>query len=81
MLLSIFFTTASVVNVKERTMTNVHKLFVLSILLLNANWNGFGIDIVSAIGKLSCELSRPRGYKTFFMLNSTEHEIFPAHTC
>ena len=24
---------------------------------------------------------RPRGYKTFFMLNSTEHEFFPAHKC
>ena len=24
---------------------------------------------------------RPRGYKTFFMLNSVEHEIFPAHKC
>ena len=23
----------------------------------------------------------PRGYKTFFMLNSVEHEIFPAHKC
>ena len=23
--------------------------------------------------------NRPRGYKTFFMLNSTEHESFPAH--
>ena len=23
----------------------------------------------------------PRGYKTFSMLNSTEHEIFPAHKC
>ena len=22
---------------------------------------------------------RPRGYKTFFMLNSVEHGIFPAH--
>ena len=22
-----------------------------------------------------------RGYKTFFMLNSGEHEIFPAHKC
>ena len=22
---------------------------------------------------------RPRGYKTFFMLNSAEHEIYPAH--
>ena len=25
--------------------------------------------------------TRPRGYKTFFMLNSVEHEIFPAHKC
>ena len=25
--------------------------------------------------------ARSRGYKTFFMLNSTEHEIFPAHKC
>ena len=25
--------------------------------------------------------TRPRGYKTFFMLNSIEHEIFPAHKC
>ena len=22
-----------------------------------------------------------RGYKTFFMLNSSEHEIYPAHKC
>ena len=21
----------------------------------------------------------PRGYKTFFIFNSTEHEIYPAH--
>ena len=26
-------------------------------------------------------ISRPRGYKTFSMLNSTEHEIFPTHKC
>ena len=24
---------------------------------------------------------RPRGYKTFFGLDSTEHEIFLAHKC
>ena len=24
---------------------------------------------------------RAQGYKTFFMLNSTEHEIFPVHKC
>ena len=25
--------------------------------------------------------TRLRGYKTFFMLNSIEHEIFPVHKC
>ena len=25
--------------------------------------------------------NKPRGYKTFFMLNSIEHESFPAHKC
>ena len=25
--------------------------------------------------------ARPRGYKTFFMLNSNKHVIFPAHKC
>ena len=27
------------------------------------------------------EASRPRGYKTFSMLNLAEHDIFPAHKC
>ena len=35
--------------------------------------NVYGINFVSTIW--------PQGYKTFFMLNSTEHEIFPAHKC
>ena len=26
-------------------------------------------------------LAGARAYKTFFMLNSIEHEIFPAHKC
>ena len=28
-----------------------------------------------------CRITRHRGYKTFSMLNSTEHEICPAHKC
>ena len=35
----------------------------------------FPIHIVT----LSMDLSWPRGYKTCFMLNSTEHEISTAH--
>ena len=27
------------------------------------------------------DINWARGYKTFFMLNSIEHEIFPAHKC
>ena len=26
-------------------------------------------------------VTKPRDYKTFFMLNSIEHENFPAHKC
>ena len=29
----------------------------------------------------SLTLARPRGSKTFFMLNSAEHEIYLAHKC
>ena len=31
--------------------------------------------------KFAKPVIRPRGYKTFFMLNSAEHEIYPAHMC
>ena len=27
------------------------------------------------------QLTRPRGYKTFFMLSSAETNIYPAHKC
>ena len=30
-------------------------------------------------GELWWSVARPRGYKNFFMLNSTEHDFFPAH--
>ena len=31
--------------------------------------------------KEALKVIRPRGYKTFFMLNSIEHEIFSDHKC
>ena len=31
--------------------------------------------------KLKKKKKQARGYKTFFMLNSAEHEIYPAHKC
>ena len=30
---------------------------------------------------VSVNWDRPRGYKTCSMLNSAEHEIYPAHKC
>ena len=35
----------------------------------------------SQIRQTKSEDVRGRGYKTFFMLNSTEDEIFPLHKC
>ena len=37
--------------------------------------------IISLMRQLMCYISRPRGKTTFSMLNSTEHEIDPAHKC
>ena len=36
---------------------------------------------VALLIRLDLEQIRPRGYKSFFMLNSAEHEISPAHKC
>ena len=37
--------------------------------------------VAAATSDESLSHFRPRGYKTFFMLNSIEHEIFSAHKC
>ena len=37
------------------------------------------ISILIYPGGFATTISRPRGHKTFFMLNSAEHEIFHAH--
>ena len=39
--------------------------------------------VLASLGaaQFALEVNRPQGYKAFFMLNSTEHEIFPAHKC
>ena len=43
----------------------------------------FGIMFASGMFKVLVNTNEywTRGYKTFFMLNSTEHESFPAHKC
>ena len=42
---------------------------------------GFIVCFKSKSVLLYTILTWPRGYKTFFVLNSTEYEIFPAHKC
>ena len=42
---------------------------------------GRPIDLLSLLILSAGYGIRARGYKTFFMLNSIEHEIFPAHKC
>ena len=37
-------------------------------------------DFVSSVWAAG-DRTRSQGYKTFFMLNSTEHEIFPTQKC
>ena len=37
------------------------------------------LRVNSADHEKMVHIIRPRGYKTFFILNSAEHEIYPAH--
>ena len=49
---------------------------------LHAFRNRIKADNICRISEKACKaMTRPRGYKTFSMLNSAEHEIYPAHKC
>ena len=39
------------------------------------------ISVSMAAISVSAKQRRPKGYKTFSMLNLAEHEIYPAHKC
>ena len=39
------------------------------------------LSVHSVSDELGNEKTWPRGYKTFFILNSAEHGIYPAHKC
>ena len=47
-------------------------------LALWEEWRPIPREIMQSI---IASMPRPRGYKTFSMLNSAEHEIYPAHKC
>ena len=38
------------------------------------------LSVIKRVDKFNNK-TRSRGYKTFFKLNSTEHEIYQAHKC
>ena len=44
-------------------------------LIVNMSDSGLGFWV------FDCTSTRPRGYKTFFMLSSTETKICPANEC
>ena len=54
-------------------------------VVFNFSGSSFGLSCVGFLTFFSRTwkviITRPLGYKTFFMLNSTKHDIFPAHKC
>ena len=53
----------------------------LSPVQADKRWYTFYNELRIYFSEQISQASWPRGYKTFFMLNSIEHEIFPAHKC
>ena len=49
------------------------------IQVTSSNMYGFTERIIDFSDTLCGRTARPRSYKTFFMLNSAEHEIFSAN--
>ena len=64
----------------EQSNTGIHCLLRLSLIILRrftVILNGTAVwHLIQNYGRAG---TRPRGYKTFFILNSSEYEIFPAH--
>ena len=59
--------------------TNNTKKHLLSFKPANETMALTVFDLLGALAPINA--CWPRGYKTFFMLNSTEHEIYPARKC
>ena len=60
-------------HLAEHLRSNVSNLFNLKSTLCTKLLNYFLCNVV--------EKKQARGYKTFFILNSAGHEIYPAHKC
>ena len=55
------------------------KFLILSALRSQVKCMLSGLEFTKSLIRLLLQKHRPRGYKTFFMLNSTEHKISTAH--
>ena len=49
--------------------------------MFNPILNGVSIELEFTQNSWFPNSTWPQGYKTFFMLNSAEQEIYPAHKC
>ena len=69
---------ANMTNYEQR-LVHVYMLFEYCIFIVeNHNFGGKSWNLFNMIFQLN-QSDRSQGYKTFFMLNSTEHEISTAH--
>ena len=48
---------------------------------IHIHFTYFPVCPLVKLHRLNKMATRPQGYKTFFMLISTEHEIYPVHKC
>ena len=71
-----------VIKLKQNTCILKRKWFrLLSVLRSTKSLLGHCLLMPPLCVCFMCVLSWPRGYKTFSMFNSAEHEIYPAHKC
>ena len=78
--LEVFQRVPSTSRYRESTVFLMLALFCRYIDLI-AFFSSFSRFRTKILRSVRLFVTRPRVYKTFSMLNSTEHEIFPAHKC
>ena len=67
---------------KLHSIMQLLRLNELSLISFILNKMTEAMSLYHYVFKLFLQMyKQARGYKTFLMLNSTEHEIFPAHKC
>ena len=68
-----------VASAKSRFSHDVANIVVLIVAWMSLQNEKANKEMMDVCSKQRVRSSRARGYKTFFMLNSVEHEILTAH--